>query len=248
MGRWVHDQQQNRAIVQVVQTGDAVESGYSPAQWQAVDDCLDAMGDMPYFAVAGNHEIGIRQKDYAAFLERPYIKALPENQKYLDGKAAYTRFSAGGVNMLIAGAGWGVEIEAVQWLDGILKQYPEDVAILLFHSFMDPGGYPTVPGKKLIPLLVAPNPNVRMVLSGHIPGRHTKVETFDSDGNGTMDHSVIFSMYDYTAIGARNGQLRIWTFDPVKRDVTMETYSPVTDAYYRDNGSTEIKQVFEQAF
>ena len=248
MGQWINQTKGQHNTVYVVQTGDAVENGYSPAQWQAVDAALDAFSGIPYFAVAGNHEIGIRQRDYTAFLSRPYIKNIPASQKFQDGRAAYVRFSAGGIHFLVAGAGWGAEAEAADWLDQVLRQYPKDTAILLFHSFMDPKGDPTVPGKKLIPWIVEKNPNVCMVLSGHMPGRFTKRLSLDSNSDGTPDHPVIFSMYDYSQAGARNGQMRVLTFDPIQRSITLITYSPITDTFYRDGSGPEKTLFFPRAF
>ncbi len=234
MGEWIAANRMERNIVQAVQTGDAVEHGANNAQWAAVDRCLNAFrSDIPYFAIAGNHELGVREKDYAWFLDRPYIRALPTGQAFEDGKAAYSTFHAGGRDFLVLGAGWNAELAAVDWMNGVLAAHRNHIAILLFHGFMDRQGELTRIGRQLYPAVIEPNPNVRMVLCGHIPGHYSRTDTLDDDGDGAPERKVHIMLFNFQHYTDRCGQLRLLTFDPSAGSVAVETYSPVTDAQYR---------------
>lgn len=234
MGNWVARHRARRNILLAVQTGDAVEHGGNPIQWEAFDQCLGAFSDqIPFFAIAGNHDLGVREKDYRWFLERPYIQSLPPERTYEGGKAAYTTLSVGGRDFLILGAGWDTELAAVDWMNSVLQAHPDHTAILLFHTFIDREGKLTPLGKALYPLVVEPNPNVRMVLCGHIPGHFSRTDQLDDDGDGSPDRKVHIMLYNFQHYTARCGQLRLLTFDPATGSVSVETYSPVTDVQYR---------------
>lgn len=234
MGGWISENLVRRNIILAVQTGDAVEHGANNTQWAAVDACLSAFQQkIPYFAIAGNHELGVREKNYAWFLERPYIRALPQEQVFEGGKAAYMTFHAGGRDFLLLGAGWDAELAATDWMNEVLFAHPDHVAILLFHGFMDRAGRLTTVGRKLYPAVVANHPNVRMVLCGHIPGHFSRTDLLDDDGDGTPERKVHIMLYNFQHYTDRCGQLRLLTFDPLAGSVSVETYSPVTDVQYR---------------
>ncbi|HQQ39920.1 MAG TPA: metallophosphoesterase [Clostridia bacterium] len=71
MGRWIVDEKDERNILYVVQTGDAVENGFSDWQWKNFDVCYDQFKDeLPYIAIAGNHETGMKRHSYVGYLSR----------------------------------------------------------------------------------------------------------------------------------------------------------------------------------
>ncbi len=249
MGEWLDQNLQARNIIQAVQTGDAVEHGANPFQWEAFDQCLNGFyGDIPYLAIAGNHELGVREKDYRWFLDRAYVKALPETQVFEQGKAAYMTLHAGGRDFLILGAGWGAELSAVDWLNGVLQAHPDHTAILLFHTFIDRLGRLTPLGRQLYPLVVEPNANVRMVLCGHIPGHFSRTALLDDDGDGEPERKVHMMLFNYQNYTDRCGQLRLLTFFPQTGMLRVETYSPVTGVRYRTNPYKEVVYTVDELF
>ena len=56
--------------------------------------------------------LSIKRKDYSAYLERSYVKDIPQEQAFDQGRAAYTTFSSGGTDYIILGAGWDSEAAA----------------------------------------------------------------------------------------------------------------------------------------
>ena len=190
----------------------------------------------------------MREKDYQWFLARPYIKSLPKEQVYEGGKAAYMTLHAGGRDFLILGAGWGVELEAADWLNSVLQAHPGHTAILLFHTFIDRMGRLTSLGRILYPLVVEPNPNVRMVLCGHIHGHFSRTDLLDDDGDGLPERKVHLMLFNYQHYTQRGGQLRILTLDPLAGSLQVETYSPVTNVQYRTAPYQEIVYTLEGLF
>ena len=235
MGRWIVDEREERNILYVVQTGDAVENGFSDWQWKNYDTCYNQFKDvLPYFGIAGNHETGMKRHSYEGYLARENVSAIPRRYSFERGRAAYATFHAGGIDFLILGAGWDSEQMAVDWMNDVLKTHPNSVAILLFHGYIQTNGTYTVVGKKMFEQVVKPNPNVRLVLCGHVLGTSVRFEDVDDNADGTADRRVTALMYNYQDAGQDCGQLRLLTFNPVQHSMRVLTYSPYHKRYYRD--------------
>jgi len=56
---------------------------------------------------------------------------------------------------------------------------------------------------------------------------------------------MIYNFQDYDT---DCGQLRLLTFDPLSRDLSVMTYSPYRDRFYRDGYFHEAEFVLENAF
>ncbi len=237
MGEWIAAQQEPLNIRYIVQTGDLVDNGYVKKQWDSFDIMAKQFfGKIPYLPIAGNHDLGIKLQQYDAYLEIPYVKAIPKEQTFENGKAVYAEFQAGGQDFLLLGAGWGADISSVAWMNSVLRSHPNHIAILLFHSYVTAKGDLAYQGDEMRDLVVAKNPNVRLVLSGHIRGSGYRLEEFDDDGDGIMDrqvHAMLYNYQEYPSYGS--GQLRVLSFDTATRDIHVSTYSPYTDRTYADN-------------
>ncbi len=247
MGQWIEDNREKENIRFVVQTGDAVDNGYSERQWKYYDELYDHFrGKIPYISVAGNHEI--KKHGYDAYLARPDIRAIPRENSFERGKAVYATFQSGDTKILLVGAGYDAESESVDWINSVLEQHRDYTAILLFHEYLASGARYSRTGKMLFEQVVVPNPNVRMVLCGHWLGVSALFEPIDDDHDGTVDRTVAQMMYNYQDAEEDCGQLRLLTFDERDRTVRVMTYSPYTGRYYKDYflGGSEV--TLENAF
>lgn len=249
MGFWIANERKERNILYVVQTGDAVENGFSDWQWENFDQCYDEFRQtVPFLAIAGNHEIGIRQHDYAGYLSRPYVRDIPPENAFQEGRAAYATLRAGGIDFLILGAGWEAEEDAAEWMNQVLRAHPDDVAILLLHSYINSEGKFSIIGKRIYEQVVKPNPNVRLVLCGHVLGTGVRFDDIDDDGDGVTDRRVTGMMYNYQHMEEDCGQLRLLTFDPLARSLDVLTYSPFRNRYYIDGYFRKSEFVIDNAF
>jgi len=146
------------------------------------------------------------------------------------------------------GAGWGIEEDAVPWMNDVLRSNSDRVAILLFHGYLSPDGGYTVVGKKMFAEVVKPNPNVRLVLCGHVCGTAYRADEIDDTGDGVPDRCVSAMMYNYQDHELDSGQLRLLTFDPVSHGLTVLTYSPPLKRYFRDSHFSSAEFTIEKAF
>ena len=233
MGEWIMDNKDALNIRYVVQTGDAVDNGASPWQWERFDELYGQInGKIPYISAAGNHEV--KKNGYLEYLARPEVLAIPPEHAFENGKAAFSTFEADGRKFVIVAVGYGIEQDAVPWANAVLRQYEDHTAILLFHDYMQSEGRFSKNGKAMFEQIVKPNPNVRLVLCGHVCGVSSRVDPLDDDHDGIPDRTVTQMMYNYQHFKADCGQLRTLTFDMDTRSITVTTYSPFTERYYRD--------------
>lgn len=249
MGEWIAKQKEEQNAVYIIHTGDAVDNGLTPDQWKTFDILYDQFrGVMPYIPVAGNHDLGVKVGDYSAYLQRPYVRDYPKERSYGGGKAVYDTFSAGGTDFLLAGLGWDAGLGAELWINQVLKAHPNHVAILLTHSYIKANGSFAEFGQEIHDRIVSKNPNIRLVLSGHVRGSGIRTEEFDDNDDDRADRVVNALLYNYQHYDRNCGQLRTLTFDPVERSIRVVTYSPYTKIYYNDGHFRKPEFTLENAF
>jgi predicted MPP superfamily phosphohydrolase len=233
MGKWIMDNRRAHNIRYVVQTGDAVDNGASPWQWERYDELYHRIkGKIPYLSAAGNHEV--KKNGYLEYLARPEVRGLPPENTFEKGEASFATLGVNGRKFIIVAVGYGIEQNAVPWVNSVLHQHGDHTAILLFHDYMQSNGRFSKNGKSMFEQVVVPNPNVRLVLCGHVCGVSSRIDPIDDDHDGAPDRTVAQMMYNYQHFKADCGQLRLMEFHLDDRSITVTTYSPFTQRYYRD--------------
>ena len=233
MGKWIVEQQDDMNICYIVQTGDAVDNGASTTQWERYDVMYNQFrGKIPYISAAGNHEV--KKNGYLDYCMREDIRAIPPDNAFHGGEASYNTFEYKGNRFIIVAVGYGVGQDAVDWTNAVLAAHSDHIAILLMHDYLQTDGRFGINGKAMFEQIVQPNPNVRLVLCGHVLGVSSRIEELDDDQDGNPDRTVTELMYNYQHFGEDCGQLRTLTFQLEDRSICVTTYSPVTKRYYRD--------------
>ena len=225
---------------------------------------LDAAG-VPNQVIAGNHDNRSGTEDGPGALYNQYFgpdryAALDDqwvNAEYGgpwregDNQNNYTLFSAGGLDFVSVGLSYGVTREEAAWADSIFKRYPERNGILLSHDYLAAStqrdgrdaAYAAPDGSMLFKTVVEQNPNVFLILAGHVHGVGTNVKP----EVGQIGHGVVELLADYqnytvsaadlglTDIGGyaptdqlRFGAsyLRLLQFDVDRSEMIVDTYSP----------------------
>lgn len=233
MGAWIISMKQDLNIKYIVQTGDAVDNGASRWQWDNFDELYDQIrGRLPYISAAGNHEV--KKNGYFEYCRRPYIRTIPRANSFLRGISTFCTFEVNECKFVVVAIGFGMEEKSVPWVNRVLSEHRDYTAILLFHDYLQDNGRFSINGKSMYKQIVLPNPNVRLVLCGHVLGVSSRIDSIDDDEDGEADRTVAQLMYNYQHYKTDCGQLRIMEFNTEDRSITVTTYSPVTDRYYRD--------------
>ncbi len=233
MTQWISDTQKEYDTVLTVHTGDIVYNAYKEYQWQNATVAFARVPkEMHIVTVAGNHDQLPDYDKHTPYLDhRVDTDFDPAHASDTTGYNYYTAFSAGGVPVIVFSLAYGFEVEAIDWVNQICKEYADHYAVLCVHSYMSVGGYSSI-GRRLIEGVVKKSPNIRLVLSGHEGGMVYIPEELDDDGDGTPDrtvHQMMMNVQDDIYNGV--GYLRILRLDPKANTLEVITYSPVLDRY-----------------
>ncbi len=235
---WIAEKQDELKIKYVFHTGDLVDNFDQEQEWKYADQYMGILdnNNVPYGVLAGNHDVDQLLNDYTEFYK--YFGADRfENYSYYGGsyknnRGHYDLISSNGNDFIMMYMGWGVEDEDLEWMNHILKQYPNRKAILNFHEYLLVSGNRSPLGNKIYSKVVEKNPNVIAVLSGHYHDSETLVSEVDDNGDGVADREVYQMLGDYQG-GPEGGQgyLKLLHFDQDNNRILVNTYSPYLDDY-----------------
>lgn len=149
---------------------------------------------------------------------------------------SYHTFSAGGANWMVISLELWPRTDKVAWAKRVISDHPQHNVILLTHHYLDPsgsipssnGGYGDNSPRYMYDQLVAPNPNVKMVFSGH-----TGLDQARTDSPG--GHKVVSMAQNHD--NTTDTLTRLVTIDVNKGTIT-HTYRSVTTARVQTPAST----------
>lgn len=222
----------------LIHTGDIVDWSTNEEQWQRADAAyspLDQAG-LPYGVLAGNHDVDQTTNDYgpysqwfgdARFADNPWFGG-----SHLDNRGHYDLITAGGIDFIFLYMGWGATDEQITWMNDTLDAYPERVAVVSLHEYMlTTGGLGPLP-QRIYDEVIATQPTVKFVLSGHYHDAYTRTDTFDDDGDGQDDRTVTSMLFDYQDLpNGGEGYVRLLHFDHESSTIRVRTYSDYLKDY-----------------
>ena len=251
MRDWILEKREELNIVFVAHTGDVVD-GCSIFMWDAATEALmPVLNEIPAMVVSGNHDISKNNK-YSLFANRPYAQAVQKpGQTFGEGQASYVTFEAGGDTFLVFGIGYDVRGKKLRdWIEEVSAQVPDAIVLYVIHSGLQPEGQFSGPARDLFQTVIKDNPKARLMLCGHQRGTQRRTDLFDDDGDGTEERSFTTMMFNYQD-DRKNGLgfMRLLSFDPLTRSITVRTYSPWFDQYgYIKSKPGEDAFILENAF
>lgn len=225
-------------------TGDLVHVYTDTSQWEFVDAEYQKWDDagFAYGVLAGNHDMS--GTDYSLYSQ--YFGASRYNNTetnwwyggdYKDNFGHYDLRSTGGADFVFVYLSYATAYTAEDyaWVNSVLSQYSDRIAILSFHEYLATSGERSALGEDIFQNVVLKNPNVRMVLCGHNYNSARVVDEIDDNGDGAADRTVyqLMANYQYTTNGG-NGFLRLMECDVTNGIITHRTYSPYTASFGSD--------------
>ncbi|WP_250505024.1 LamG-like jellyroll fold domain-containing protein [Bowdeniella massiliensis] len=159
----------------------------------------------------------------------PWDEELDENGTVVkagkDNDNHYVLFSAGGLDFVAVSLGFIVTEEEAAWASSIFTKYADRSGILLTHAYLGASSQPdgrsasyTADGGLLSKQVVDTNPNVFLVLAGHVHGVGTNVK---GDAGVSIDrrHGVVEILADYQEYRVPAG--KVWP-DKLASDGTID--------------------------
>lgn len=233
MVNWIKDNQVEQKIKYVIHTGDLVDKAYDEAQWNVADASMKVLDDanIPYGVLAGNHDVGHQTNDYSEYWKYfgadRFANQPTYGGTYDNNRGHYDLISSNGNDFIIVYMGWGLADDEIEWMNQVVKQYPERKAILAFHEYLLVSGNRAPIADKVYEKVIVPNKNVIAALSGHYHDAELKVDAIDDDGDGVADRNVYQMLADYQgAEEGGQGYMRLLQFDMKNNKLHVKTYSP----------------------
>jgi hypothetical protein len=263
--RWIAAEARPRQIAFVLHEGDIVETpGYEP-EWALADRAFKMLdGLVPYFLAAGNHDIiwpprqaPLMNRTFPAARLAPHLRGTFEPG---DIQNAHYVARGGDVDWVVLALEFGPRNEVLAWASDILQKAASSPAMIVTHAHMyigserydrarpmqnwNPHGYglpgSVNDGQEIYQKLVAPNPNVKFVFSGHATwpeGAVGRLTTRRADGGYVhellanyqgcpVDALTCVNRDTMRAVRGGEGFLRILRLEPAMKRATVETYSP----------------------
>ncbi|MGV8909528.1 MAG: PKD domain-containing protein [Propionicimonas sp.] len=251
----------------VVQLGDLVSEYNNPAQWERTSTGLQVLDDarIPNTVVAGNHDFDNATGGFAEY-DTWFPPSRYANQPWTPGTASYggylgqnlfgpdpvdrrnmdnfALFSAAGRDFLMLNLEWETPQYSLDWAAKVLAAYPDRIAILSTHSFVQINGtrrtVPQRPGgiaaETAWSTFVSQQCSIKLVLSGHYhQGDLGEANRSDLNRCGNPVQQILTDYQDRANGG--DGWLRYYTFNPTAGTMTATTYSPKLDQYETDADS-----------
>lgn len=233
---WIVENRDALNIQYVFHSGDVVNTVNMEYQWEFADRFMGVLDEagIPYGVLAGNHDVYLPEMDYREFYKyfgEDRVKDQPTfGGSYLNNRGHYDLVSVEGTDYLMVYMGWQPDADGIQWMNEVLAKYPDRLAILVFHQYLNEAGVRTEIGNRLFEQVVVPNPNVKLVLSGHHHGSAMKVDDIDDDGDGIADRTVYQLLGDFQdAYRGGDGYLNVMRVDVDAGKIYVDTYSTDLD-------------------
>ena len=219
-------------------TGDIVDNADIEDQWQRADEQYQRLDDakFPYGVLAGNHDVDHKSEDYTNyskhFGEHRYDANPWYGGSYKNNRGHYDLISAGGIDFIVVSVGWGVGNEEIAWMNKVLAEHSNRVAILNFHEYLLASGGLGLQPQQIFEQVVKKNKNVKIVMSGHYHSAQKTVSKIDDNGDGVPDRNVVNMLFDYQSMAEGGmGFIRLMHINAANATMQVRTYSPSTHKF-----------------
>jgi hypothetical protein len=250
--QWIAENRDSLNIVFVDQVGDIVDHGDdSPEEWVNAWSAMSILEDtlatglpegIPYSVDVGNHDQTPKNDpDGTTFYYNKYFGAIHfTGRSYYGGHYGansdnhYVLFDGGGFGFVVISLEFdeSPNSEVLDWADSLLACHQDRWAIVSSHHLIGEGNPASfTPHGQIIYDWLKHNPNLFLMLCGHMAGEGRRTDTY----SGNTVHTVMANYQNMPNGG--DGWLRIMTFDPGEGTVDVKTYSPTLDQFDADSTS-----------
>lgn len=230
MAEWATSIRAEYNAAAVVCTGDIVDNRNYTRHWTNAEAAIEKITEsMPFYCIAGNHDVGADKVEYETYLSYDFCTA-PESMEFSSDRHCWVLplYEQG---ILLCGIGWQNDDAYADWLNERIQAYADLPAVLLVHSFLNDDGSLSTNGRRVEKAILRKSPTVRLVLCGHNDGSARWSRTY---GDGHVVNAMMYNFQDDKKYGL--GYARILMFNPNTRNIAVTTYSPYLNDYnyYRD--------------
>jgi Calcineurin-like phosphoesterase len=186
---------------------------------------------IPYTIIQGNHDHATnlfnKYFSYTRFAGRSYYGGHYST----NNNNNYVLFNASDMSFIAIGLDYNPTTAELNWANGLLKTYSNRRAVVVTHCILNDVDASWEGNGQTIYNTLKDNPNLFLMLCGHMHGENRRTETHNS-------HTMNILLADYqTRTNGGNGYLRIMTFCPAINQIKVKTYSTYINRYETDANS-----------
>ncbi len=248
---WVRDRIEVDNIKFAIHLGDLVND-CTEKEWIVAHEAMSQLdGVLPYSVIPGNHDLDRNENRRPILSTTAYNTWFPssryQDQSWYGGckdgrnDNSYCFFSAAGFDFMVLNIEYGPLDESLQWAADVLARHRDKRVIVAVHCYMyDDNTHLSEgdlysphklsdscnDGEQIWQKLVRHQPNIFLVVSGHVKGRLTGKRT-DRGDHGNTVHQLLVNYQ--TLENGGNGWLRTMRFVPAENKIHITAYSPTLD-------------------
>jgi hypothetical protein len=247
---WIRQQAKEDNIKFAIHLGDIVQTSTKKPEWENADRAMRLLdGVVPYSVAPGNHDMVVKSRDstlYNEYYSPKRFAGRPWYGGHMDetNDNNYCFFEASGMKFMILNLEFAPRDETLEWAAGVTKRFPDHRVIVATHCYMRPDQRDTGcatsyniagnSGEQIWQKLIRKQPNIFLVVSGHVLGVGLQTSVNDAGGK------VLEMLTDYQGLpNGGDGWLRSLKFVPAENKIHVRTYSPVLK---QDN--MDVKETF----
>lgn len=244
--KWIVRRVEPDRVEFVIHLGDLVQNAGVEQEWVRADRAHRLLdGAVPYSVLPGNHDMETVEKRLTrrtTLYNKYFGPARFERHPWYGSHAGegndsnFCFFEAAGMKFMVVSLEFSPDDETLRWANRVIASHPDRRVILATHCYMRPDGRDQKSGEyhglvgnsgeDIWDKLVRKQPNVFMVLSGHVLGVGRQTSTNDA---GRPVHEILA---DYQGLPeGGSGWLKILRFVPGENRIEVEAYSPLLDQY-----------------
>lgn len=246
---WIREHLKRDNTKFVIHLGDIVQTPTKDPEWKNADQAMQILdGIVPYSMVPGNHDMVVKSRDSSLY-NKYFSPARFKDRKWYGGHLGesndnnYCFFEAGGMKFMVISLEFAPRDETLKWAADVASRHPDHRVIVATHCYMRTKERDTAcatsykivgnSGEQIWRKLVRKQPNIFLVVSGHILGVGLQTSTNDAGGK------VLEMLTDYQGLpNGGDGWLRSLQFVPSENKIHVKTYSPLLNKHNKDADET----------
>ena len=246
---WIRKHRQQENIKFAIHLGDIVQTSTKQPEWENADRAMRLLdGVVPYSIAPGNHDMVVKSRDSTLY-NKFFSPERFANRPWYGGHMGKTNdnnfcfFDACGMKFMILNLEFAPRDETLEWAAEVARRHPEHRVIVATHCYMRTKKRDTScdtayniagnSGEDMWQKLVRKQPNIFLVVSGHVLGVGLQTSTNDAGGK------VLEMLTDYQGLPhGGDGWLRTLKFVPEENKIYVRTYSPVLEKQNDDPKET----------
>ena len=239
---WIRERVKDDNIKFAIHLGDIVQTSTKKPEWENANRAMRLLdGVVPYSMVPGNHDMVVKNRDSTLYNEY-FSPSRYADRKWYGGHMGKTNdnnfcfFEACGMKFMVISLEFAPRDEALIWAANVAKSHPNHRVIVATHCYMRPKGRDTScatsykvagnSGEQMWQKLIRKQPNIFLVVSGHVLGVGLQTSVNDDGGK------VLEMLTDYQGLpNGGDGWLRSLQFVPAENKIHVKTYSPLLDKH-----------------